>query len=199
MQKLILATHNYGKLKEIKGILNDLSIELGSLLDYSSIPEVVEDGKTLEENALKKAREIFRLTGIPTLADDTGLEVLYLGMAPGVISARYAGEKVSYEANNRKLLKELDNVPAHKRTAQFRCVAAFIAKDIEKITEGICQGKIIEYLRGTGGFGYDPLFIPDGYELTFAELSIDIKNQISHRAKAFQKMKFILSAYFRTI
>ena len=199
MQKLILATHNYGKLKEIKDILNDLSIEISSLFDYFSIPEVVEDGKTLEENALKKAREIFRLTGIPTLADDTGLEVLYLGMAPGVISAGYAGEKVSYEANNRKLLKELDNVPAHKRTAQFRCVAAFIAKDIEKITEGICQGKIIEYLRGTGGFGYDPLFVPDGYELTFAELSIDIKNQISHRAKAFQKMKFILSAYFRTI
>ena len=199
MQKLILATHNYGKLKEIKGILNDLSIELGSLLDYSSIPEVVEDGKTLEENALKKAREIFRLTGIPTLADDTGLEVLYLGMAPGVISARYAGEKVSYDANNRKLLKELENIPLDKRTARFRCVAAFIAKDIEKITEGICQGKIIEYLRGTGGFGYDPLFVPDGYELTFAELSIDIKNQISHRAKAFQKMKFILSAYFRTI
>jgi XTP/dITP diphosphohydrolase len=199
MQKLILATHNYGKLKEIKGILNDLSIELGSLLDYSSIPEVVEDGKTLEENALKKAREIFRLTGIPTLADDTGLEVLYLGMAPGVISARYAGEKVSYDANNRKLLKELENIPLDKRTARFRCVAAFIAKDIEKITEGICQGIIIEYLRGTGGFGYDPLFVPDGYELTFAELSIDIKNQISHRAKAFQKMKFILSAYFRTI
>lgn len=199
MQKLILATRNKGKLKEIKGILNDLSIEINNLSDYSSIPEVVEDGKTLEENALKKAREIFRLTGIPTLADDTGLEVLYLGMAPGVISARYAGEKVSYDANNRKLLKELENIPLDKRTAQFRCVAAFIAKDIEKITEGICHGKIIDNLRGTGGFGYDPLFVPDGYDLTFAELPIETKNHISHRAKAFQKMKLILSAYFSTI
>ncbi len=199
MQKLILATHNYGKLQEIKGILNDLSIEISSLSDYSSIPEIVEDGETLEENALKKAREIFHLTGIPTLADDTGLEVSFLDMAPGVISARYAGEKVSYEANNRKLLKELDNVPAHKRTAQFRCVAAFIAKDIEKITEGICHGKIIDNLRGTGGFGYDPLFVPDGYDLTFAELPIETKNKISHRANAFQKMKSILSAYFSTI
>jgi len=199
MQKLILATRNKGKLKEIKGILNDLSIEINNLSDYSSIPEVVEDGETLEENALKKAREIFHLTGIPTLADDTGLEVLYLGMAPGVISARYAGEKVSYDANNRKLLKELENIPLDKRTAQFRCVAAFIAKDIEKITEGICHGKIIDNLRGTGGFGYDPLFVPDGYDLTFAELPIETKNHISHRAKAFQKMKLILSAYFSTI
>jgi XTP/dITP diphosphohydrolase len=199
MQKLILATRNKGKLKEIKGILNDLSIEINNLSDYSSIPEVVEDGETLEENALKKAREIFHLTGIPTLADDTGLEVLYLGMAPGVISARYAGEKVSYDANNRKLLKELKNIPPDKRTAQFRCVAAFIAKDIKKITEGICHGKIIDNLRGTGGFGYDPLFVPDGYDLTFAELPIETKNHISHRAKAFQKMKLILSAYFSTI
>ena len=197
MQKLILATRNHGKIKEIKGILNDLSIEVSSLSDYSSIPEVVEDGKTLEENALIKAREIFRLTGLPTLADDTGLEVLYLGMAPGVISARYAGEKVSYEANNLKLLKELEEVQPDKRTAQFRCVAAFIAKDIEKTTEGICHGKIIENLRGIGGFGYDPLFIPDGYRLTFAELPIETKNQISHRALAFQQMKLILSDYFR--
>jgi XTP/dITP diphosphohydrolase len=196
MHKLIIATHNLGKIKEINAILSDLQIEISSLLDYRTLQEISEDGKTLEENALKKARIVFRLTGIPSVADDTGLEVFHLRMAPGVISARYAGERVSYEANNRKLLKELDGIPSGQRTAQFRCISAFVAKDVEKITEGICLGRIIKYLRGTEGFGYDPLFIPDGYEQTFAELSVEIKNKISHRAKAFQKMKFILSAHF---
>ena len=196
MPKIILATHNRGKLKEIQAILGSLPIEFLSLLDYPELPEVIEDGKTLEQNAVKKAREIFQLTHIPTLADDTGLEVFYLGMAPGVISARYAGDKVSYEDNNRKLLKELYAIPYEQRKAQFRCVASFIATNIETTVEGICQGRIIGDLRGSGGFGYDPLFMPNGYDQTFAELSLEVKNKISHRAQAFQKMKTVILEYF---
>jgi len=196
MPKIILATHNRGKLKEIQAILGSLPIEFLSLFDYPELPEVIEDGKTLEQNAVKKSREIFQLTQLPTLADDTGLEVFHLGMAPGVISARYAGEKVSYEDNNRKLLKELYGIPYEQRKAQFRCVASFIAPNIETTVEGICQGRIISDLRGSGGFGYDPLFIPNGYDQTFAELPSEIKNRISHRAQAFQKIKTLILEHF---
>jgi len=197
MKKLMLATRNHGKIKEIEDLLKDLPIEIHNVSEYPTIPEVVEDEETLEGNAIKKAKIIFEATGIPSMADDTGLEVFYLGMAPGVISARYAGENVNYEDNNRKLLKELEGVPAEKRVAQFRCIAAFVDTGVEKTTEGICRGKIISDLRGTGGFGYDPLFIPDGFNETFAELPLVVKNQISHRAEAFLKMKALLSSYFK--
>ena len=196
MQTIVLATRNQGKLKEIRAILHDFPITFVSLSDYPEVPEVIEDGATLEANALKKAREIFCSTTLPALADDTGLEVFHLGMAPGVLSARYAGKNVSYEDNNKKLLSELHAVPVEQRRAQFRCVAAFVMKDVEMMTEGVCPGNIIDRRRGAGGFGYDPLFVPDGYDKTFAELPAEIKNQISHRAHAFRKMKTMLAESF---
>lgn len=197
MGKILFATRNPGKLFEIKSILSDLPILIDSLLDYPHIPDIIEDGKTLEENAFKKAREIFHTTSIPTIADDTGLEVYHLKMAPGVFSARYAGEKVTYAENNEKLLNELKRVPEEKRNAQFRCVAAFVADDIEISTIGICKGRILQKMRGSGGFGYDPIFLPDGFDETFAEMSPDRKNKISHRAKAFQELIYHLSSYFK--
>lgn len=193
MKQLILATRNPGKVKEISAILQGIPFEILSLQSYPDIAEVVEDGKTLEENAIKKSRAIFEQTGILSLSDDSGLEVFHLDMRPGVLSARYAGEDVSYDDNNRKLLSELKGVRSSDRQARFRCVAALIGSGIEKLTTGMCHGHIIEELRGTGGFGYDPLFMPDGYDKTFAQLPADLKNSMSHRAKAFQEMrKFLL-------
>lgn len=192
MKTIILATHNLDKLKEIEEIFQSLPVKLKSLLYFPEIPEVVEDGNTLEENALKKAREIFRATNIPALADDTGLEVFCLSMAPGVFSARYAGEQASYLENNLKLLEELKGVPANNRGARFRTIAAFVGDNFEKITEGVCYGRISENMSGTKGFGYDPLFIPDGYNISYAEMPLSQKNKISHRGEAFRLMiKFI--------
>jgi XTP/dITP diphosphohydrolase len=197
MAELLLATHNAGKVGELRAILSGVPITIKSLLDYPDIPEVEEDGKTLEENALKKARETFLATGIPSLSDDTGLEVFSLDLRPGVISARYAGEKATYADNYRKLLGELAGYQRDRRKARFRCVSVFIAEGVEKVAVGACHGTIIEAPAGTGGFGYDPVFVPDGYSQTFAELSPEIKNTISHRAKAFQKMAEYLKEYFR--
>jgi len=196
MQTIILATRNPGKFREISSILGDLQIRIVSLLEFPAISDVVEDGITLEENALKKARKVFLETNIPALADDTGLEVYSLKMAPGVWSARYAGENVSYDDNNRKLLRELKAVSTKDRGARFRSVAAFVAADYEKTTEGICTGKIAQGLRGKGGFGYDPLFIPDGYNVTYGEMSMKEKNKTSHRARAFMEMKNVLSEIY---
>jgi XTP/dITP diphosphohydrolase len=203
MQKIILATRNPGKVKEIEAMLRGLDVKLLSLHDFPNVPELIEDGATLEENALKKAYQVFKATKIPALADDSGLEVLALNMRPGVYSARYAGEHVSYEDNNRKLLTELLRVPSIQRCAQFRCVAAFVDSSIQKTTEGICRGSIIKDPRGTGGFGYDPLFMPEGYTQTFAELPSPIKNSMSHRAHAFSSMREFLqnqliSSHLRT-
>lgn len=195
MIRIVFATRNRGKLKEISALMSGLPIEMLSAFDFPELPEVDEDGETLEENALKKARALFSATHLPALADDSGLEVHALDMRPGVLSARYAGEDVSYKANNEKLLLELRNVPASRRGAQFRCVAAFVAKGLEKTATGICPGRIIDALRGEGGFGYDPLFVPDGHDKTFAELPLEVKNTISHRAKAFGMMKEFLAGY----
>ncbi|VGO14936.1 Non-canonical purine NTP pyrophosphatase [Pontiella desulfatans] len=184
--KLVIATRNAHKLEEIQAIFDFKDLEVLSAFDFPEIPDVVEDGATFEANAIKKAVEIARETGCWTMADDSGLEVDALGGAPGVYSARYAGEPCSYPANNEKLLAELAG--KEDRTARFRTVIALSDPDGNTITvDGACPGKIIEELRGTNGFGYDPLFIPDGYEHTFAELSSDIKNTISHRARALRK------------
>ena len=156
--------------------------------DFPDLPEVIEDGATFEDNAIKKAVTIARLTEMWTIADDTGLEVDALGGEPGVYSARYAGEPVSYEANNAKLLSAL--VGTKDRTARFRCVIALSSPSGDARTvEGRCEGSIIDALRGDGGFGYDPLFEPVGYGQTFAEMDIDEKNRISHRAVALQKAR----------
>ena len=188
MTKIIVGTRNPGKYREILEIMGRLPVEFVSLIDLPEIPEVKEDGTTIEQNSIKKLRTIFNATGIPTLADDTGLEVYHLDMEPGVYSARYAGEHASYDENNMKLLSALRGVNAELRRARFRCVASFTDGIIEHTAEGICEGAIVTEPKGTGGFGYDPLFVPDGFDQTFAELPTSVRNKISHRAVAFRAM-----------
>ena len=198
MKRLVLGTRNLHKVREIKAILQDLNLEFLTTADFPAIPQLVEDGATLEENALKKARIVFQATKLPSLADDSGLEVFYLAKRPGVLSARYAGPEAIYEANNKKLLMELKGVPPRRRNAQFRCVIALVTDRGERVVEGITQGKITEESRGSNGFGYDPIFQPDGYEQTYAELPSEVKNKISHRAKALENVKLYLREYFRS-
>ncbi|RLE08699.1 non-canonical purine NTP pyrophosphatase [Candidatus Aerophobetes bacterium] len=188
--EVVLATKNLDKIEEIKEILKDLGIKILTFKDFPDFPIVKEDKDTLEGNALKKARAIARFTGKVALADDSGLEVEALGGAPGVFSSRFAGEDATYEDNNRKLLSLLKGISLKKRRATFRCVIAISdPKGSEKIVEGVCRGKIIEENRGDNGFGYDPLFQPEGFTKTFAQMSPREKNQISHRAKALKKAK----------
>ncbi len=183
--KLVLATRNAHKLEEIRAIFDFKGMEVLSAFDFPDVPDVVEDRDTLEGNAEKKAVEIALATGCWSMADDSGLEVAALGGAPGVYSARYAGEACSYAANNEKLLKELAGET--DRSARFRTVLALSnpAGDVRTL-EGACQGRIIESPRGGNGFGYDPLFVPKGYSETFAELDASVKNVISHRAVALE-------------
>ena len=184
--KLVIATRNAHKLEEIRDIFDFQSLEVLSAFDFPDIPDVVEDGDTFEANAIKKAVEIAKATGCWAMADDSGLEVDALGGAPGVYSARYAGEPCSYSNNNEKLLRELAG--KSDRSARFRTVVALSDPDGNVRTqEGACPGIIIEELRGINGFGYDPLFVPNGYSETFAELDPQVKNRISHRARALQK------------
>ena len=186
--KILLATHNNNKIIEITNALQGLDIEILSLDDYPDMPDVIEDGDTLEHNSLKKAKEIYEYSGITTLADDTGLEVEYLNGEPGVYSARWAGEDCSYDDNNRKMLKELNGIPIDKRDAVFRCVITLFGNNLHETTEGVLKGKIIEDFAGTKGFGYDPIFQPDSLNITLAEMSLDDKNKISHRGLAVKAM-----------
>jgi len=190
MKKIIVATGNNGKLKEIREILSDVPLEIAGMDEYwDPVPSIAETGSTFRENAQIKADWVFGRCGIWTLADDSGLEVDALGGAPGVKSARYAGETAGSSENNKKLLAALQGVPANKRSARFRCV--MVLKLTEKsciITEGICEGSIASAPSGDGGFGYDPLFIPCGYTESFAELAQEQKNKISHRGKALYAM-----------
>ncbi len=196
MQKkvqIVIGTANEHKFREIAEILKDVPAELLSLKSFPEIPPIEENGQTFRENAFLKAHAVFQHTDLLTLADDSGLEVDALDGAPGIYSARFAGAEHDYAANNRKLLAALQNYPDEMRGAQFRCVVAIVFPDgAQKTTEGIVRGKIIDQLRGEKGFGYDPLFVPDGYTRTFAEMGDEIKNRISHRAIAFQKAKEIL-------
>lgn len=181
--KLVIATRNPHKLEEIHAIFDFQGLEVCSAFDFPHIPDVIEDGDTLEANAVKKAVEICRATGLPSLADDSGLEVEALNGEPGVYSARWSGEGCTYADNNAKLLRELAG--KENRRAQFRTVIAIALPGKEPLTvEGSVQGTILEELRGGKGFGYDPLFMPDGYEQTFSELPPEVKNRISHRARA---------------
>ena len=190
--KIILATHNRDKEKELQKSLEGLNVEICSLFDFPNIGEIEETGTTLLENSLLKARTVFDITGIPTIADDTGLEVDYLDGAPGVYSARYAGNNVSYQDNVDKLLIELDGVPHERRTARFRTVVTYIGKNEELWTEGYIDGIISETIIGDRGFGYDPVFFVPHKGKTFAELSSNEKNKISHRGIALQKLRKIL-------
>lgn len=186
MLKLVIATRNAHKLEEIRAIFDFSNLEVLSAFDFPEIPDVIEDGETLEENAAKKATEIAAATGCWTLADDSGLEVDALDGAPGVYSARYAGEHGSYADNNARLLQELAD--KEDRSARFRTAIALSDPEGNvKLVSGECAGVIIEEGRGGNGFGYDPLFVPNGYSETFAELSSEVKNRISHRANALRK------------
>ena len=192
--KLVLATRNPGKVRELSQLLSPLGYEVLSLEHFPGVPEVVEDGATFKDNAVKKATAVARHTGQLALADDSGLEVDYLGGAPGVRSARFAGEGHDDRANNEKLLRLLAGVPPEKRTARFRCVVAVATPEGKVLTtEGTCEGIIAEEPRGEGGFGYDPLFYVPSCGKTFAELEPEVKNRISHRGRALALMREILS------
>ena len=184
--RVVLATKNHGKVAEIKAILGGLPIQLATLEDFPEIESAREDGATFEENAIKKARSVWQATCLTSVADDSGLEVDALEGAPGIFSARFAGEGASYEANNRKLLGLLQSIPDDKRTARFVCVAALFTRDGSLALErGTLEGIITRQPRGQHGFGYDPVFYVPAYGQTVAELSEEVKNAISHRAKAF--------------
>lgn len=196
-RELIVATGNQGKLKEIRELLSDLEITVRCMKDIWEIPpEIEENGATFFQNAAIKADWVFGETGIWTLADDSGLCVDALGGKPGVKSARFAGEHGDTKANNLKLLSLLSEIPNEKRTARFVCATVVrINEEIILKAEGSCEGKISFRESGSNGFGYDPLFYPDGYDQTMAEISNEEKNSISHRGKALQKIKEMLHGY----
>jgi XTP/dITP diphosphohydrolase len=192
MSTIVLATRNKHKILEIRTILADLPVTILTLDDVQGVPELREDGATFQANSHQKAREVYVQTNLPALADDSGLEVFYLNGRPGVVSARYAGEGATDEKNNKKLLGEMLGVPPRRRRAQFRAVLTLVREDSIDVAEGICPGVLAESPRGTNGFGYDPIFLPDGFSRTYAELTAEEKNKISHRAKALAKMREIL-------
>jgi XTP/dITP diphosphohydrolase len=196
---LLIATYNPGKIRELTSLLADFPITLKTLTDLNDIREVEETGLTIRENAELKATGYARQTSHWSLADDSGLEVKALGGAPGVYSSRFAGEGASDAAKMEKVLSELAVIPNAPREARFVCVMS-IADDTGKIiftAEGICDGKIANELHGTNGFGYDPIFIPNGFDKTFGELPDDVKQQISHRARAVAEIIRFLHGFFK--
>jgi XTP/dITP diphosphohydrolase len=189
MEKIIFASRNRGKIEEIKALLADIEVTLQSLDEYPNLPDVREDGDSFLDNALKKARTIAELTGETVLADDSGLEVTILGGAPGIYSARYAGDGADDEKNILKLLRNLEGVPSEEREAAFRCVLVLYRPDGRYHTfDGRWEGVISEAPVGKGGFGYDPVFYLPEQGVSAAELPAGIKNRISHRAKAAEKL-----------
>ncbi|HUI09288.1 MAG TPA: RdgB/HAM1 family non-canonical purine NTP pyrophosphatase [Bacteroidota bacterium] len=198
MKQLVIATHNPDKAREISALLVDQGVEVLTLDAYPQVGHIVEDAETLEGNALLKAQAVARATGLPSLGDDTGLEVGYLNGDPGVYSSRYSGEHATYADNVAKLTREMKGVPERRRAARFRCVLAFVAPGRDPVTvEGICRGTILEKPRGNGGFGYDPLFLPLGYRQTLAEMEMSVKNTLSHRGRAMQNMLPHLKEYYK--
>lgn len=191
MKKIIFASGNNGKTKEVKDLFANTSFEIISLLDFPDYPDVIEDENTFEGNARKKAVEIYEKYKVPVISDDSGLCVDQLNGAPGVYSARYAGEGCTYEDNNRKLLKELESYPAPHQ-AKFVCCAVFYDGRNYLCSFGELPGDIINELRGEKGFGYDPVFRIENSDKTLAELDLDQKNKISHRARAFNKLKELI-------
>ena len=192
--KIVLATHNRDKCAEMAAILSDYPIDLLTLEDFPEIGEIIEDSDTLEENAVIKARIVYNQTRLSSLADDTGLEVDALNGEPGIYSARYAGENCNYSDNVTKLLKNMEKIPAEKRTARFQTVIAFVGDKMELVSEGIVEGKITTEPKGVGGFGYDPVFYVPIKGKTFSEMNMTEKNQISHRGKAIQEMLKLLQS-----
>ena len=194
---LVLATHNRDKIDEMRQALMSLPVRILTLDDFPQMPEVDEDGDTLEANARKKASVLCEFTGLPAVADDTGLFVTALNGAPGVFSSRYAGERASYRENVAKLLRAMSAVPAGKRAAVFKTAVAFAAspKHLDVVT-GECEGSIALSRVGPGGFGYDPVFIVSGTTRTFAEMTIVEKNVISHRGRALAALRAFLIDYW---
>jgi len=185
---LLFATQNAGKSKEVKAIFAGSGIEIISLFDLGNNIDIEEHGATLRDNAFIKAKAVYDLYKVPVIADDSGLEIFQLDGRPGVYSARYAGENCSFEDNNLKVIEELSAFP-EPHPAKFISYAVYFDGKTEIEAEGELPGRIIKEFRGTNGFGYDPIFIPDGYDKTIAELEFDFKNKISHRAKSFEILK----------
>ena len=191
---IVAATQNKHKIREIEAITNEFGMEIISR-DEAGVPplDIVEDGETFEENSAKKAEEIMKICGKITIADDSGLEVDCLNGAPGVYSARFAGEDGNDKANNEKLKSLIKDVPYEKRTGRFVSVITMVFPDGEKlVARGEVEGHILLEERGSNGFGYDPLFVPEGYDISFGEIDAEIKNKISHRAKALAELRKML-------
>lgn len=192
-KRIIFATKNEGKRREVSSIFESTQIELFSLNDLDNIPEIEETGNTFEENALIKAHKVFEKFGMPVVADDSGLVAEQLNGNPGVLSARYAGKSATDEENNNKLLNQLKYFP-EPHPAKFVCVAVYYDGRKFFKAQGEVIGRIIKEPRGANGFGYDPLFVPEGFNKTMGELPLDRKNEISHRSKAFKALKKFLNS-----
>lgn len=191
MSRIIFATGNTDKMAEIRAILKDLGMEILSMKEAGVNPEIVENGKTFEENSLIKARAVHAL--LPddvVMADDSGLEIDYLNKEPGIYSARYMGEDTSYDIKNNEILRRMDGVPDEKRTARFVCAIAAVFPDGgEEVTLGVIEGRVAYEIKGEHGFGYDPIFYLPEYGCTTAELPPEKKNEISHRGRGLQQMR----------
>ena len=192
--KLVLATHNKDKCAEMAAILGKYPIDLLTLGAFPEIGEIIEDGNSLEENALIKARAVFKQTDFPSWGDDTGLEVDALNGEPGIYSARYAGESCSYSDNVNKLIKNMQLIPEKQRTAQFKTAIAYVSENMELVSEGAVEGLIATMPKGVGGFGYDPVFYVPEKGKTYSEMNMKEKNQVSHRGKAINNMIILLQA-----
>lgn len=194
--EVVLATRNHGKIMELRALLKGMPIRVLSFLDFPDLPAVEEDGKTFRQNAEKKAKAVAKATGRVAVADDSGLEVDFLDGGPGVLSARFAGEKATDRDNVRKLLNLMDGVPWEQRGARFVCVVcASDPKGRTVFADGVCEGTIGFEMRGTHGFGYDPVFVPRGYRATLAEMDLALKNKISHRAQAMARFRDLLDEF----
>lgn len=188
MKEVIFASGNKGKISEVTKIFSGSEFKIISLYDLGDVPDIVEDGETFEDNAKIKAEFIFKKYGKPVIADDSGLVVEQLNGEPGVYSARYAGENCTYDDNNKKLLKALEGFQEPHR-AKFVCCAVYLDESRYICEMGEVDGSIIRETRGNRGFGYDPVFLPKGFDKTLAEIDVDLKNSISHRARAFNKLR----------
>ena len=196
--EMILGTRNHGKIAEFRSLFKGMQIKLLSFYDFPDVPPVVEDGKTFQENAAKKAKAIAKATGRIAVSDDSGLEVDFLKGVPGVYSARFAGERATDRDNARKVLKRLDGAAWEERSARFVCViCAATPKGKTVSAEGTCRGTISFEMRGSHGFGYDPIFVPDGHQMTMAEIEPELKNRISHRADAMKKFRKVLKGFIQ--
>lgn len=195
MKSVLFASTNTGKIREVSAIFETHGIKILNLVGIENLPEIIEDEITFEGNAVKKAKEYYKIFRVPILSDDSGLEVEQLNGEPGVFSARYAGEPCNDDNNNKKLIKELEKFK-RPHNAMYVCLAVYFDGRNLITSRGECKGEIIDEPRGSGGFGYDPYFVPTGFNKTMAEISLEEKNKISHRKKAFsdlyEKIKYLL-------